>query len=312
MQKVRLILLNLFRRPALIPLKRGVRSLQTLLNKADFEHLQRLIASLPLAPLLARQPRFVYKYLSSYIAASFDRTARLRVLLHHFQFLNYHLGEVFFTALAGCPVLWRERRGADVFTITISYPPLAGFEAELSLNFVYNGTVLQVVGFVIAPADVLGEVSGSILLFSQVQGIKNHGLLKYVTRTLHEIPPAILLVNAAYGLAAAMGISRAAGVSTASQISAGPTNYFDYSAFWHGLKGRRAAASDALLLPIPTPEKPITQIASNHRSRNLRKRHYKQCLREVVEREARTAFGLSGPGIAAAVQIAASPILVSA
>ena len=295
MQPLHLLINLLPRWPILVPLKQSVRYLQTLLNYSDFQHLKYLVASLPLAPLLARQPRFLYKYLSPYIAASFGRTSRLTVLLHHYQFLKHQSGPAFFTAVAGQAVLWRAVHKSEVFTISISYPQRVGFEAELSLNFALNDTVLQVVGFVIAPGQVLQMASGPVLLFSQVQGTRDVSLLKHATKTLHEIPPAILLVNAAYGLMAALDITRAAGVGTEHQICAGPTTYFDYTAFWNRLLGSRTAAGDILLLPVPTPEKPIAQIASNHRGRNLRKRRYKQSIRETVEQQARIAFGLAVP-----------------
>lgn len=282
----------LFRWSGLTPLKQAVRQLQTLLNNADFQHLKQLVAQLPLAPLLRRQPRFVFKYLSPYIATNFDRTSRLTLLLHHYRFLQQHCGPAFFAAVAGHAILWRDERGPEVFTISISYPQQIGFEAELSLNFVLNDTVLQVVGFVIAPGHLLGTAEEPILLLSQVQGTRQAALLKHATRALHDIPPAILLVNAAYGLVAAWGIRRAAGVSSESQVSAGQGNYFNYTAFWQRLMGSSSGAGGTLLLPMPTPEKPITQIASHHRGRNLRKRRYKQGIRETVEQQARATFGL--------------------
>ena len=286
---------SLLRWPILIPLKQAVRHLQTLLYYSDFQRLKHLVASLPLGPLLARQPRFLHKYLSPYIAASFGPTARLAVLLHHYQFLKHQSGPAFFSAVAGHAVLWRDVHGPDVFTIFLAYPLRVGFEAELSLHFALNNTVLQVVGFVIAPGPVVGMASGPVLLFSQVQGTRDVGLLKHATKTLHEIPPAILLVNAAYGLMAALGIAQAAGVGTENQLSAGPTTYFDYTSFWHKLLGHQTTPGAPLQLPVPTPEKPIAQIASNHRGRNLRKRRYKQSIRETVEQQARATFGLAAP-----------------
>lgn len=296
------------KQPGWVPLKRGLRGLQTLLNHVGFQRLRQVTARLPLAPLLARQPRFVYKYLPPYVAAHFDRPTRLAVLLNHYEFLERRVGATFFTALATGHLLWRERVGDDWFTITLSYPPLAGFEAELSLNFALNGTVLQVVAFVVAPGHVLGVSGAQAVLFSQVQGVKNVGLLKQATRALHNITPGILLVNAAYGLAAALGIEHAAGVGSEAQLSAGPQNYFDYSAFWLGLGGRKAACGQAFLLPMPTPEKPIAQIASHHRGRTLRKRGYKQRVREAVEHRVRTTFGLD---LTEAVPVEASLLVLA-
>ncbi|MEJ7659952.1 MAG: hypothetical protein WKG07_10170 [Hymenobacter sp.] len=42
--------------------------------------MQQLVDTLPLAALLKRQPRFVYKYLTSYAATSFSRSVRLATI----------------------------------------------------------------------------------------------------------------------------------------------------------------------------------------------------------------------------------------
>lgn len=267
--------------PSLLAVKHGIRSLQTLLNFSDAQRMKTLATTLAVAPLLERQPRFRYKYLSRYLAASFSRTTRLKTILNHYHFLAEKTTPAFFTQLPQQPVIWRETWGESTFTITLSYPRYVGFEGELSLNFCLNSTLLQVVSFVIVPGQVVGAADAQVLLIGQVQGTRNAALLKQATKTLHDITPAALLVNAAYGLAEALGIGQAAGVSTAEQLYYGYGSSFDYDGFWQQFGGV-PTAHNLFLLDIPAAEKPITSIKPNHRARTLRKRQYKQQLRAAI------------------------------
>ena len=280
----------LLNQPILLMVKHGVRSLQTLLNFSDAQRLKQLAESLAVAPLLERQPRFRYKYLSRYLAASFSRTTRLKTILNHYHFLAEKTTAAFFTALPQQPIIWRETWGDSSFAISLSFPRHVGFEGELSLNFYLDSTLLQVVSFVIVPGHVVGAAGAQALLIGQVQGTRsNAALLKQATKTLHDIAPAALLVNAAYGIAEALGISHAAGVSTAEQLSHGTGSSFDYNGFWQQFGGQ-PTVHNLFLLDIPAAEKPIAEVKANHRARTLRKRQYKQQLRAAMATHFRSAF----------------------
>lgn len=276
------------RHPALTGVKRTIRQLQTGLDYSDFQQLKRLVATLPLASLLERQPFFTYKYLSPYVAASFDRRARLTILLHHYRFLSTTDKTWFFIQLARDPVLWQEQHGDDLFAIHLSYPLSVGFEAELSLNFYLNQVLIQVVSFVIVPGALVGLQTEGVLFFSQVQGVRNPALLKRATKTLNDITPAVLLVQAAYGLAQVLHLTCAAGIRSTDQLSSGTANTFDYDAFWSHLKGELSPDGHVYYLPIPTPEKPLHQVKSSKRARSTRKRAFKRQMREQVGRACQT------------------------
>ena len=280
----------LFNLPGLLAVKHGVRSLQTLLNFSDAQRLKQLAESLAVAPLLERQPRFRYKYLSRYLSASFSRTTRLKTILNHYHFLAEKTRPAFFTQLPQQLTIWRETCGDNSFSISLSYPRQVGFEGELSLNFYLNSTPLQVVSFVIVPGQVVGATGAQALLIGQVQGTpSNAAALKQATKALHDITPAALLVNAAYGVAEALGIGHAAGVSTAEQLSHGAGSSFDYDGFWQQFGGA-PTVHNLFLLDIPAAEKPISSIKPNHRARTLRKRQYKQQLRAAIAAHFQSAF----------------------
>ncbi len=280
---------HLLKQPALLAAKHTIRSIQTLWDYADFRRVRHLTLTLPLAALLERQPRFSYKYLSRYTAASFSRTTRLAAILNHYQFLVASVGAGFFELVATKPVVWQAQHGPDTFAVVLSYPALVGFEGELSLSLLLNDVLLQVVSFVIVPGQLVGYSGGQTLLMGQVQGTRQAALHKHATKVLLDIAPAALLVNAAYGLAAALRIGRAAGISNEEKLSIGAGNCFDYNALWEQLGGVKTAGK-LFLLAIPAPEKPIESIKSNHRARTLRKRQYKQAVRGAVEHTCHELF----------------------
>ena len=274
----------------LLPVIYAIKPVLTLLNRKGFNHLRRITADLSLGPLLERQPRFHYKYLVPFAAASFDRRTRLHVLINHYECIKARTNLAYFEAMNTSAVIWRQRIGPDECTISLSYPLHVFNEAEVSLHFSWNSTLTQVVSFVIAPGTAVGAPTPHVMLFGQVQGFANAALLKEVTKALHDITPAVLLVHAAYGIATALQLGGAAGVTKDNKVGKWENRYFDYNAFWLDLKGELNAQGNTYLLPVPPPERPIEEYKRNHRARTLRKRQFKESIREEVARYWQQAF----------------------
>lgn len=279
----------------LLPVIYAIKPVLTLLNYKGFQALKRVTADLPLAALLKRQPRFLYKYLVPYAAANFDRRTRLAILINHYHFMKTRANAAFFPALAATPVLWRKHFGPDECTISLSYPLHVSNESELSLHFSWNSVLTQVVSFVVVPGSAVGAASPHVLLFGQVQGFANVEQLREITKTLFDITPANLLVHAAYGLASAWRLAGAAGVSKQNKVGKWINRYFDYDAFWLDLKGELNPQADAFLLPVPPPERPLEEVKRNHRARTQRKRAFKEAVREEVAQHWQATFGTAHP-----------------
>ena len=266
----------------LMPVVYALSPVLTLLNLAQFRRFRALVASLPLAPLRARYPRFLYKYLSSYAVASFGRRTRLAVLSHHYRFMAAQAGPAFFRALEQRPVLWRWACDADEYTIRLAFPLYVDYEGELLLELALNEAVLQLVTVVVAPGAAVGAARAAVLLITHVQGRAPAEVMKHARKTLHDTTPAAVLVQAAYGLATAWGLDTGAGVGSSEKAGAWAKRHFDYDAFWLELHGQRAARLNVYHLPIPAPEKPLEEIKHAHRARTQRKREFKREVREQV------------------------------
>lgn len=288
---------DLFSRPGLVQLKHLFRHLQAHARRAEFEQMRQLAAQPALAPLLARQPRFPYKYLSSYVAASFSRPMRLAAVLQHYQFLAEALPPTFLTRLAQQPVIWQADWADEQLAITLAYPRKAHFEGELSLHFYRGRVLLQMLTCVVVPGRLLGLAAPRVLLISQVQGTRDTEAIRLVTKHCHDTPPANLLVQACYGLAAALGLPYAAGVSSREQLGRGRDCYFDYDHFWAQFRGQRLP-SHFYLLDWQAPERPLEEIKAKYRPRTLRKRALKQRVRQAVAEAFQTQFA-AGAAVAA-------------
>jgi uncharacterized protein VirK/YbjX len=281
----------LFTLPGLSEVKHGVHKLQALLDYGSYQRMKELTVNLPLTPLLEQQPKFAYKYLSSYAIASFSRSTRLAALLNHYQFLAARVDPSFFSMLGSKLVIWQAQGGEDTFSISLSYPIITTYEGEISLNFSVNSTVVQMVTFVIVPGKLVGTTQEQVILFSQVQGTRNPDLIKYATKTLLDITPATLLIHAAYGLATAWKLTHAIGVSSQQQVSGigQDHNSFNYDGFWQQFQGE-TLPNKLFILAVHPPEKPIESVKANHRARTLRKRQYKQELQETVTQHFQRTF----------------------
>jgi uncharacterized protein VirK/YbjX len=280
---------HLSSKPGLVNIKYTFRNIQALLHYPGFKQMKQLNNRLTLTQVLESQPRFSYKYLGHYATASFSKKKRLAAILNHYHFLASVVRPDFFTKVANSPVIWQETHDEDVFTISLSYPGLAHFEGELSLSIAINSTVVQRITFVIVTGELVGVAVKQTLLITQVQGTKHFDLMKYTAKKLHDVTPAVLLINAAYGLASALRLTHATGVSTDEQLCRGGKHFFNYDSFWEQLGGERTD-NNLFLLDINTPEKPISSIKSNHRTRTLRKRQYKQLIRTTVAQYFEEAF----------------------
>lgn len=267
--------------PGLLQLKYSFRQLQALAHYREFQQLRHLLATLPLGALLESQPRFLYKFLGYYAANSFARPVRHAIILHHYRYLGARLQPDFFALVATRPVIWQQQAADADFSIRLSFPFKGWNEGELSLSFFRNDTLLQMLTFVIVPGAVVGAPAPHALLVCQVQGTRETESIRLATKALHDITPAHLLVHAAYGVAVALRIQHAAGVSTQERLRDGPKCHFDYDTFWQQFQGQRLA-NHLYLLDVEAPEKPLEEVKAKYRPRTLRKRYYKQLLRQAV------------------------------
>lgn len=264
-------------------LRNGFRTAQTWWHYRQFRQLRELLARPAMSQLKNQYPRLAYKYLSHCLLANSLPATRLAIIGHHYGQLARLMRPDFFDRLLRQQhPLWQEQAGSQVMRMTLAYPTDSDFEGELALLFYVDKTLVYTVTCTFAPGAALGAPFPAVLLVSRVQGTRNFAFIKQVTKQLHDSTPAAMLIQGLVGLALACGIRQVVGINTAAQPNAAKVdNQFDYNGFWQQL-GATPMPSGLYLLPVPLPEKPIEAIKANHRARTLRKRQYKQTVRESV------------------------------
>jgi len=227
---------------------------------------------------------FRFRYLHPYLSTSFCIDSRAAILANHYNFINDNMAKNFMNnVLEGPIVLWEERRGADLFTISLVFSYYYN-EGDLALIFQLNHTRLFNITFSIVPAGIIKIPAAQVLFIGCIHGKSCFDLIKYATKALNDISPATMLLTAARGIATALQIEYIAGISCKDQIAtAWAPISFCYDEFWIS-NGAEKINEGLFLLPSMLKDKPLGLIKINHRSRTKRKRQFKYNLLTQVSR----------------------------
>ncbi len=264
-----------------------LRASPILLHLGGHARLTRLLTRPQMIGLLQRHPRLNYRYLGTYLSHDFDRRTRLKILLNHYGFLAGRVQTDFFVRIFDeKPLLWRERRGEDQFSIGLTFPAVGDHEGDLCLFFAVNAVPVYRLAFSIVPGPIVRIASDQVLFVGCVQGGTGcFDLIRHATRSCQDITPASLLLAAAQGIARSLGIEWMVGVGREQSVSRShcreADSFFNFDAFWKSC-GAEETRNNLFVLPLPFPEKPIQLIAADHRRRTLRKRAYKRQVAQQV------------------------------
>ena len=241
--------------------------------------------------LTRRDPRVIYKYLGGYLARSFSRGDRARILINHYAYLENCLAAGCLKELANAPLtLWQQHMDGASYRIYLAIPKkIAHTEGDLSLVFQQNDVDIFTLSFTNAPGCIADLAVSNVMYIARVQGKGGRWhLIKEATKRCHDVSPAVLLLAAAEGIAKCLSIKSLIGVSTADQLSIGETSDpsqwgLVYDQFWRSMGGE-SINHHMFHIPVPLLEKNLSLIKSKHRSRVVRKRQFKHEVTDHVQR----------------------------
>jgi uncharacterized protein len=270
-------------------LRRCRKGAALLFDLPTFFRVLRTLNSNESRHLARRDPMFVFKYLGDYLARSFTRDQRARALVNHYAFLNDNLVGGFLGRLSDAPMmLWQQEVTGVAYRIYLEVPTSCHAEGDLALVFRADETNIFFLSFTIAPGRIAGLAAPHVMYIARIQGKGGAlDLIKNVTRNCHDVSPAATLLSAAQAVALALRIKDVIGISADDQLAVGgsspsvlcPAVYDD---FWRAM-GASSISHQMFHLPVPLPEKPLSLISSNHRSRTVRKRNFKHEVSAHVE-----------------------------
>ena len=254
--------------------------------------LVRVIDSAPTRVVNAAYARVQYRYTLPYLCNSLGWHERWAALKSHYAFIGSALTPEFSQLVLDDTVeVWRQEAAAHVFSVSIQGLCLETRhrEGELTLCFKADGEPIYKLSFSFVELAALGLPRSSLMRCSRhaiyvgrVQGISGAmNLIRQATVELGDIAPADLLMSVVFGMSQALNIDTVLGVTDEGCVSqaaiARSGSSFSYAVFWDRFGGL-ALRGDHTLIKLPLQEKPIEDIASKHRKRNLRKRDYKNAV----------------------------------
>ena len=257
-------------------------------NIATFYHVLQLIKLHPFSEAARLHPRFAFKYLThDYLTRSFTVPQRAACFIHHYRRLHADLPDRLLRQCLRADITLHEIEcDGSRFAFSMGLPRIWDKEGELSLNLHLDGVVVFVLSFTIVPGRIIQSQAADVLLISRIQGVYGYfNEIRRVTRALHDVGPAALLLAALYGFATALGIGEFAAVSATCQSSYTEelsALYIDaYDNFFIGL-GLAMNPSGFFLSPIPHHDKPLSSIKQGHKLRTREKRAFKLEIAQAV------------------------------
>jgi uncharacterized protein VirK/YbjX len=254
----------------------------------------RALFDQPELRLLKARPGIVRKYLSVYLAKGFSRQTRRQIVSHHYHYLAANAAPDFYARILSQPfVLWRQ--ADEGIPLQIALIPNLGSRYEGELSLVFSAMEISVfeLSFTIAPGVVVGSACENVMLIGRVQGGRRFDLIRRATKACEDVSPKNLLMMAAQSFAMALELEAIAGVGNDRQVgnpdSGDPFFLVDYDEFWQTQLAARTGGG-FYELPLPLPQKPLSDVSASHRRRARNRRLYKDTVTSVVREAVQTLF----------------------
>jgi len=249
-----------------------------------------------MARFVASNPRFLFKHLpSQYLVRGLDAPARTACLLHHYRRLNAALPEQLMRRMLeeDVPVFGLGEDGHRFeFTLgrsrQIDHSRHVDHEGELSLNLLVDATQVFVLSFTIVPGWVMGSQAAEVLMITRVQGALGvFEKIALAAKTMHGIPPEMLLMAALHGVAEALAIPAMAGVSAVRHLCYDQHHEALFKKCYDNFFARIGAvrnAADFYTAAFPLPEKPLSLVKRGQKTRSRARRAFRlRVAREIFE-----------------------------
>ena len=265
----------------LYTLRTGFRFRQIIWHFPEHYELTQLLKINPqVAALVQENPRLLYKYLGQYLALNLPTKDKLVLLTSHYRYFTKCVHPHFFKDILHKTYIWQDCQGTDSFSISLLFPSGIDWEGELAVVLEFNKIPVYSIRFTIVGEQLENSLFGQSLFVGGIQGVRNPDLVKQATKALFDISPSALLMAALQGISLACDLKCIWGAGNERNLANGAT-HFNFDAFWDALGGEKQP-NQLYTLAIPFPEKPLTLIKANHRSRTLRKREYKHKVTQQV------------------------------
>ena len=272
-------------------LARVFKGARALVRPLTWFKVVKVLAAPQTQPVVRAAPLVVLKYLGRYLGTDLSESERASILINHYAFLKDRVEQGFFRKIVdGRLELWKHGVSNRHVRICVTFSIANHNEGDLSLIFQSDHVDIYTLSFTIGPGAIAGLAADHVIYIARIQG-KAGGLqlIREATKDCLDISPAALLLAATEGVATALKLGHMVGIGAGAQVSASADSRPErlvqgYDEFWVASGGLRLDRN-MYYLAVPLLEKPIKTVKRNHRSRVLRKRAFRNLVKEQVCRE---------------------------
>lgn len=234
-----------------------------------------------LAPVSAND---LFRHLSRrhYLAKNLSWRKRVECAMHHYRFEDGNFGARYkrLVYLAGGLPLWSRQERGTSFTICLL--PGIGLDAEgdLSVVLLADGERLHCISFSWVSGKFAGVDAPAVPFVTRNQGRwrRDQDIQHRFDSAFPQNSANLFCFSAMEGIARAIGASCMIGVHAGVQVcySEKDSRHFAnaYDGFWRTV-GATESSVHGMIIPVPFPVRPLTDVSAKHRKRALeRRRHW--------------------------------------
>jgi len=239
------------------------------------------------ARFVCSNPRFLFKHLPpKYLIRDLAPSARTTCFLYHYRRLRSLLSDRLLRRLlqedAG---VFQMQQDGHEFAIAmgrsrqIDHTRHVDHEGELSLKLLVDGVQIYVLSFTIVPGWIVELPAAEVLMITRIQGeLGVFDKISLASKSMHGIPPEMLLMAALQGVGEGFGIRVMAGVSAIRHLCYEVEEDAIFKKAYDELFERIGATrtpADFYVATFPLPEKPLAQVKRGQKSRARARRAFK-------------------------------------
>ena len=221
-----------------------------------------------------------YRYFQNTIHPTISPALRRDIILFHQsaiqKILKYNIQN-------RMSIIWQEELGGHKCTVTVGISSNNYLESELEFSLKMDSTEIYHLSCMICQGFSLNLDQNVVIFIGRVQGVADQkDKIRHLSRLCHGISPMTILLTVIQGFAIAVKAESICGLRAIYhpyQNNSGLV--MDYDKMWHDI-GSICEVGEYHSVRLPIAQKPLSDIAPQHRRRARKRRVFKNRIINIV------------------------------